>query len=176
MDAKIAALETRRLQLREVVLADAAFLLALLNDPSWLENIGDRGVRTLADAEDYIRANIWLPYRAHGFGMYALQPKSAAQPIGICGLVRRDFLAAPDLGVALLPDFVGQGYASEAAEAVMLHAGSGLGIRQLYAIVRRGNQRSVSLLARLGFRRHGPCPGSQGSEVELYTTDLQPSA
>lgn len=176
MDAKLAALETRRLQLREVELADASFLLALLNDPSWLENIGDRGVRSRADAEGYIRANIWLQYQAHGFGMYALQPKSAAQPIGICGLLRRDFLAAPDLGIALLPDFVGQGYAFEAAEAVMLHAGSKLGVRQLYAIVRRENKRSVRLLERLGFRRQGPCPASQGSEVELYTTDLQRSA
>jgi len=166
-------LETRRLQLREVALSDAAFFLALLNDPSWLENIGDRGVRSEADAEAYIRTNIRGQYDAYGYGLYAVQPKSASLPIGICGLVRRDFLPAPDLGVALLPEWAGQGYASEAARAVMLHAKSTLGIQRLYAMVQRGNQRSVSLLERLGFRHEAPCATPQGTEVELYTLQLR---
>jgi len=176
MDAQTPALETRRLVLREVLLTDAGFLLALLNDPSWLENIGDRGVRSLADAEKYIASNIRAHHQAHGYGMYALQPTSAAQPIGMCGLVRREFLPAPDFGVALLPDWVGQGYAAEAARAVMVHAADELGIRQLLAIVRPGNQRSVRLLERLGFRHQGPCPTPEGVALELYGTPLQPSA
>ena len=171
MDAQTPALETRRLVLREVVLTDAGFLLALLNDPSWLENIGDRGVRSLTDAERYITSNIRAHHQAHGYGMYALQLRSAAQPIGMCGLVRRDFLPAPDLGVALLPDWVRQGYAAEAARAVMSHAQGRMGIERLYAIVRRGNQRSVRLLERLGFRHEGPCQTPEGKEVELYVTD-----
>ena len=171
-----AGLETRRLQLREVALTDAGFLLALLNDPSWLENIGDRGVRSLADAERYITGNIHAHHQAHGYGMYALQLRSAALPIGLCGLVRRDFLPAPDLGVALLPDWAGQGYAAEAARAVMQHAAGGLGIRQLLAIVRAGNQRSVRLLERLGFRHQGPCPTPEGTTLALYAVQLQASA
>lgn len=151
-----------------MALADAAFLLRLLNEPSWLENIGDRGVRSRGDAEDYIRTNIWVPYRTHGYGMYAVLPRSMPLPIGICGLVKRDFLPAPDLGVALLADFAGQGYASEAARAVMWHAQRQLGIRELYAIVRRANHRSVRLLERLGFRHAGPCATPLGAEVELY--------
>ncbi len=170
MKAPAVVVETPRLELREVAFSDAAFLLALLNDPSWLENIGDRGVRSREDAERYIRDAIRAPYQALGFGLYAVQLKSTALPIGICGLVKRDFLSAPDLGVALLPEFAGFGYASEAARAVMLHAQARLGIRQLYAIVRRGNQRSVRLLERLGFRREGPCTTPPGVEVELYVT------
>lgn len=173
MDAPTVVVETPRLKARELALSDAAFLVALLNDPSWLENIGDRGVRSQADAERYIRDTIWAPYQAAGYGMYAVQLRSAQKPIGICGLVKRDFLSAPDLGVALLPDFTGFGYASEVARAVMAHAHGTLGIQQLYALVRRGNHRSIRLLERLGFRRAGPCSIPQGIEVELYFIRLR---
>jgi [ribosomal protein S5]-alanine N-acetyltransferase len=127
-------------------------------------------VRSLADAEGYIRNNLQAAYRTCGFGLYAVELKSARDLIGLCGLVKRDFLPSPDLGFALLPDFVGQGYASEAARAVMQHAHSTLGIERLYAIVKRGNQRSVRLLERLGFRREGPYLILQGDEVELYAS------
>jgi [ribosomal protein S5]-alanine N-acetyltransferase len=163
-------LQTPRLEMREVALGDAGFFLRLLNEPSWLENIGDRGVRSTADAEDYIRSRIWPHYQAHGYGLYALQLRSIPLPIGLCGLVKRDFLAAPDLGFALLPDFVGFGYAREAAQAVMTYAHGKLAIERLYAIVSRGNQRSVRLLGDLGFRYQGPCLIPSGEEVELYVT------
>lgn len=113
-----------------------------------------------------------MPYQTLGYGMYAVQLRSTDFPIGICGLVKRDFLPAPDLGFALLPGFAGLGYASEAARAVMSHAQGTLAIEQLYGIVRRGNHRSVRLLERLGFRREGPCPAPEGSEAELYVTQL----
>ena len=151
-----------------MALDDAAFFLRLLNEPSWLANIGDRGVRTLADAEGYIRNNIWAAYRADGFGLYAVQVKAIPQPIGLCGLVKRDFLSSPDLGFALLPEYAGQGYATEAARAVTLHAQVELRIERLYAIVKSGNQRSVRLLEQLGFRHEGPYQIPQGDEVELY--------
>ena len=170
MDAPTVVLETARLKLRTVTAADAEFYLRLLNEPSWLENIGDRGVRSREDAERYIVDTVRAPYQALGYGMYAVQPKSATLPIGICGLVKRDFLPAPDLGVALLPEFAGQGYATEAARAVILHAQGKLGIERLYALVRRGNLRSVRLLERLGFHREGPCPTPQETAVELFIT------
>ena len=168
MNAPTQILETPRLTLREAALADSAFVRQLLNDPSWLENIGDRGVRSDADAENYIRKNIWLPYQTNGYGMYVVQLKSPALPIGMCGLVKRDFLSGPDLGFALLPDYVGQGYASEAARAVVLHATQSLGIARLYAIVKRDNHRSIRLLARLGFHPQGPCVTPEGEEIDLY--------
>ena len=170
MDPRSPVLETARLKLRAAALSDAPFFLALLNDPSWLANIGDRGVRSGSDAERYIRDTVQAPYQALGYGMYVVQPKSTGLPIGVCGLVKRDFLPAPDLGFALLPGFVGFGYASEAARAVVGHAQRALGIGQLYAIVKRGNQRSERLLGALGFDRQGPCPIPDGTEVDLYVT------
>jgi [ribosomal protein S5]-alanine N-acetyltransferase len=170
MIAPLPVLETPRLRLRKAALADGSFFLRLLNEPSWLQNIGDRGVRSIEDAERYIRNNVWTPYQAHGFGMYTVELKSTCVPIGICGLVKRQFLAAPDLGFALLPDYVGCGYAVEAAGGVVLHARNELGITRLYAIAKRGNDRSLRLLGRLGFRYEGPCLTPQGEEVELYIT------
>lgn len=163
-------LTTARLELRCVALEDGAFLLRLLNEPSWLENIGDRGVRSPADAERYIRDTVQASYRSLGYGMYVVELKAGGQPIGVCGLVKRDFLPGPDLGFALLPEFVGCGYASEAARAVIGHAQRTLGIARLYAIVKRGNQRSVRVLGRLGFHHQGPPAIPQGNEIELYVT------
>jgi [ribosomal protein S5]-alanine N-acetyltransferase len=164
---------TPRLRLRTVELADAAFLKRLLNEPSWLENIGDRGVRSEADAVSYIRDQIWSPYRALGYGMYLVRRREDDIPIGICGLVKRDFLAHPDLGFALLPEHVGQGYAAEAARSVVAAAGSRWGIAQLHAITNLGNHRAVRLLERLEFHRERSCTLPQGGEVELYATAVR---
>ena len=172
MNATSLNLKTPRLQLRKVELSDGPFFLRLLNEPSWLQGIGDRGIRSIADAETYIRNSIWTQYEAHGFGMYVLQRGSGDECIGICGLVRRDFLSAPDLGFALLPEWVGQGYASEAALHVMSHARSQWHIERLFAIVKRENKRSLGMLQRLGFTFERPCVTPQGAELELYAATL----
>jgi len=166
---ELTPLRAARLELRSVRLTDAAFFVTLLNEPTWIENIGDRGVRTQAQAESYIRERIWSQYATHGFGLYVVQAAATAQPLGLCGLVRREFLPGPDLGVALLPEWVGHGYAGEAAGAVIAHAQAMLAIEPLYAITRPGNHRSIRMLGRLGFHREGPIPvPPEGTEAELY--------
>jgi [ribosomal protein S5]-alanine N-acetyltransferase len=166
-------LETERLQLREATLSDARFFVQLLNDPGWLRNIGDRGIRSESDAATYIRNSIWVPHQTHGYGMYVVQSKAAQTPIGLCGLVKRDYLSAPDLGFALLPDFSGQGYAFEAAVGVMSYARDTLDIQRLYAIVNSSNDRSIRLLGRLGFDHDGPCTTPQGAVVERYVASAR---
>lgn len=169
-DIANAILETDRLEVRRVAPSDDTFLHELVNDPSWLTHIGDRGVRSPADAREHIEKRIWSQYRAFGYGMYVAALRSTARPIGLCGLVKREFLDAPDLGFALLPYYTGQGYAFEAARALMLHASAHWGIARLYAIVKRDNPRSIRLLERLGFQCTGPLVLAHGDEVELYAT------
>ncbi len=165
----IPVLDTQRLTLRPVTLTDAHFLAALLNDPAWLKYIGDRGVRTAADAERYIEERIWSQYEAYGFGMYVMELRQASRPIGTCGLVRREFLAGPDLGVALLPEWVGRGYATEAARATIGHAEETLRAGPVYAIAKSENTRSIGMLERLGFTHQGPfAVPPEGTTVELY--------
>lgn len=164
--------ETERLSLRHMTPGDAAFLCRLMNEPSWLQNIGDRGVRTVEDAERYIRNRIFDAYQRHGFGMYVVESKLHGQPIGTCGLVRRDTLPSADLGFALFPEFWGQGFAFEAASAVMTHARDVLQLPPLLAIVSPHNTRSSRLLEKLGFAYQGLIRLSPNDEeLRLYAAD-----
>jgi RimJ/RimL family protein N-acetyltransferase len=172
-DASLIA-ETPRLTLRRLKLSDGDFIHRLLNEPSWLEHIGDRGVRSVAEAVRYIRNRIWAPYRIWGYGLYLVQRKTDGVPLGLCGLVQREFLHFPDLGFALLPEHVGQGYAAEAAHSVIESARSRWGITQLYAITRLENARSLRLLGRLGFSRERCCALPNGEQAELYVRSLSP--
>lgn len=149
--------DTDRLILRHLVPGDAQFLCRLLNEPSWLQNIGDRGVRTPLAAEQYIQEKFIGSYESLGFGMYLVELKSDQSPIGLCGLVQRGYLPGPDIGFATLPEFWGSGYAFEASAAIMRFSRSGLGLSKLLAIVKPDNVRSVRLLERLGFTHEGEC-------------------
>jgi len=163
-------LETERLVLRRFTLDDAAFMRRLVNEPSWLEFIGDRGVRTEEDARDYLRKGPLAMYDHYGFGLFAVELAEISGPIGICGLVKRDFLEDFDLGFAFFPEFWGMGYAREAATAVLDLARRKLGLARLVAITAPGNHRSARLLEKIGFTLEKTVryPGKT-SEVLLYS-------
>ena len=142
--------ETDRLVLRRVTLADAAFILELLNDPDWLRFIGDKGVRTLEDARGYIETGPLASYARHGFGLYVVTRQTDPAPIGLCGLVKRDVLPDVDVGYAFLPEHRGRGYAHEAAAAVLRFARDEVGLARIAAITNSENERSIRVLEKLG--------------------------
>ncbi|MBL7962195.1 GNAT family N-acetyltransferase, partial [bacterium] len=111
-------LETSRLTIRELNSDDAEFILKLVNTPTWLKFIGDRGVKNLDDAKKYIENGPVKSYADNGFGLYLMELKIGKAPIGMCGLIKRDFLPDPDIGFALMPEFEGKGYGYESASAV----------------------------------------------------------
>ena len=127
-------------------------MFELVNDRSWIDNIGERNVRTLGDARRYIEDTALATYERFGFGLYAVDLSETGEPAGICGLVKREGLDDVDLGFAFLPRFWGAGYALEAARVVLSHATEALGCRRVVAIVSRQNRRSIRLLGKLGFR------------------------
>jgi len=127
-------------------------MLELLNEKPYLENIGDRGVSNLADAEAYILSGPVASYQKFGFGLYAVERKDPAELIGICGLLKREYLDDVDLGFALGQRFWGQGYARESAEAVMHYARNTLGLKRIVATTKPHNRDSEKLLEKLGFR------------------------
>jgi len=145
------ALETPRLRLREFSIADAPFILRQLNEPSFIENIADRGVRDLQQATVYLENGPISSYRAHGFGLWAVVEKHRCEIIGMCGLVKRPHLEHPDLGYAFLPEHFGQGYAFEAAHACLYVAKQQFRLETLLAIVNIENAASRKLLEKLGF-------------------------
>lgn len=143
-------LSTERLVLREFVDADAPFVVELLNDPSFIRNIGDRGVRTLDDAREYIRKGPAASYAQHGFGLWLVELKEGRTPIGMCGLLKRDVLDDVDIGFAYLPAFQSRGYGFEAGKAVLEHARDVLRLPRVAAIVNADNEASGRLLEKLG--------------------------
>jgi len=151
----MSALETPRLRLRDLSLGDAPFILELVNEPAWLRFIGDRGVRSLSDAREYLRAGPLASYARNGFGLWLVEPAGGGEPLGICGLIRRDELLDVDLGFAFLERHRGRGYALEAAHACLSHGFRGFGLRRIVAITDPENAPSIALLEKLGMQREG---------------------
>lgn len=147
-------LETDRLRIREFTLQDTAFIIELLNSPGWLKYIGDRQVHTLEQATAYLQNGPVKSYAENGFGLWMVELKKDGTPIAMCGIIRRDFLQHPDIGFALLPAFMGQGYAFEMASAVQSYATNSLKLEKLCAIVLAENEHSIKLLNKLHFRPH----------------------
>ena len=148
-------LETERLRLRRLSVDDAEFILRLLNEPSFIHNIGDRGVRTIEDARAYILKGPIASYEKFGFGLLLVEEKETGVPVGICGLLKRDVLEDVDIGYALLPEFWSQGYAFESASAVMSYASEKLGAKRVLAVVNPDNQSSIRLLEKWVFSTRG---------------------
>lgn len=145
-------LETRRLVLRRLSDEDAPFIFELVNDESFLRYIGDRGVRTLDDAREYIQKGPMDSYRRFGFGLYLVQLKESGAPIGICGLLKREVLADVDLGFAFLREYRRKGYGFESAAAVLAYGRNVLGLKRIVAITDPDNDASAQLLEKLGLR------------------------
>ena len=142
---------TGRLRLRRLDDGDARFMLELVNDPSWIRYIGQRDVKSVDDARRYIADGPAAMYARVGFGLYAVELKHSGEAIGLCGPIKRETLDDVDIGFALLPRYRGQGYALEAAGAVMAYGWSVLGLRRIVAILSKDNDRSRRLLEKLGF-------------------------
>jgi RimJ/RimL family protein N-acetyltransferase len=166
-------LETDRLLLRQLTTDDAEFILELLNEPAWIQYIGDRGVRTLEDARAYILNGPVASYAKNGFGLYLVALKETNESIGMCGLIKRDTLDDVDIGYAFLPKYWGKGYAVEAAQAVKTYARDGLGLRRIVAITDPANGGSIRVLEKigLGFERMVRL-SADDIELKLFAIDF----
>ena len=151
---------------------DAPFMLRLLNDPSFIQHIGDRGVRDVDAARTYLANGVIASHEKHGYGLDLVVLKATGEPVGICGLVRRDYLDDPDIGFAFLPEHAGLGYAFESAAAVLANARSALGLPRVLAIVSPDNARSIRLLEKIGLRyQRMITPPGEIEAIRLFTSD-----
>jgi RimJ/RimL family protein N-acetyltransferase len=166
-------IETERLRLRHLTPHDAAFVLELLNEPAYIRNIGDRGLRTLEEAGRYIVDRFVASYGQHGFGLYAAEPRGGGPALGISGLVKRASLPDVDIGYAFLERHWGRGYAVEAAQAVLRYARDNLGLKRLAGVTAPGNEASMAVLRRIGLRFEKIVQLPEG-ESALFGLDLAP--
>lgn len=135
--------------------ADQDFVLQLLNQRSFIDNIADRGVRTPADAAAYLRDGPQASYARFGFGLMRVERREDGLPIGMCGLLKRDYFDYPDIGYALLDAHAGRGYAREAARATLAWGFERFAPARIAASTAPHNAASIGLLLQLGFRDLG---------------------
>ena len=165
-------MQTERLSMRWLTPGDEGLLLAVWNDPAFIRNVGDRGIRTVEQAAEAMADGPLKLYENYGYGPFRVALADSDEPIGICGLFKRDNLDDPDIGFGLLPDYCGKGLAYEAAAAVSEHAQFSLGLARMIAIVSPGNVPSIGLIEKLGlnFEKMLLMPGDD-EEICLYAVD-----
>jgi RimJ/RimL family protein N-acetyltransferase len=152
---------------------DAEFILKLVNEPSFIHFIGDKGVRSHADAVQYIKTGPVANYERFGFGQYLVELKESRVPIGMCGLTKKDYLPDADIGFSFLPEFWSKGYAFEAAAAVKTYANEVLGLSRLVAVTNPDNERSIKLLEKLALRFERMIRLSEDAfEIKIFVTDV----
>ena len=145
-------LETERLTLRQFTINDTPFIIKLVNSPGWIENIGRRNITTEDQAKEYLLNGPLRSYEVNNFGLWLVEMKNDKTPIGMCGLLKRDYLENPDIGFAFLPAFTGKGFAYEIAHATITFAIETLKLPAICAITIPANKPSIKLLEKLGLR------------------------
>lgn len=166
-------LETDRLVIRHLTTDDTAFILELLNEPSFIQNIGDRNVRTEEDAKKYLLNGPLESYDKNGFGLFMVELKDTSKPIGMCGLIKRDNLPDVDVGFAFLPKYWMKGYAFESATAVLKFAKESVGLKRVLGIVNPENAASIRVLEKLGLKFESMVKMPQDNfEIKLFAADL----
>ncbi len=162
-------IQTERLLLRQFTLTDTPFIIELLNTEGWIKYIGNRNVKTAEQARQYLNNGPIKSYADNGFGLYMVALQNSQIPIGMCGLIKRDYLSHPDIGYAFLPQYTGQGYAFEAAKTVLQHAFNRLQMEKIFAITLAANAPSVKLLQKLGMQYNGAFTDEKSNEpLERY--------
>jgi RimJ/RimL family protein N-acetyltransferase len=170
----VVSLSTERLVLRPFGTKDAAFILELMNTREWKEFIGERGIKNLDDAVATLQGGPIKSYAENGFGLMAMCLKVDDLVIGMCGLLKRNYLSAPDLGFALLPSYAGKGFAHEACKSILLHAKEKLKLSRILAITEQQNFRSQRLLIKLGFvQQEKILPEGENEELNLFEINLE---
>jgi RimJ/RimL family protein N-acetyltransferase len=166
-------LETDRLVLRRLTLNDAPFILQLLNEPSFLRFVGDRGVKDLQSARQYLLKGPIASYEKFGFGLFLVFLKGSGDPIGMCGLLKRDTLPDVDVGFAFLPAHWRKGYAFESASAVLDYGRRAFGLKRIVAITSPDNLASIGVLEKVGLKFEGLTRlGEDPREVKLFAAAL----
>lgn len=144
--------ETARLLIRPTSETDAAFIFQLVNTPKWIKYIGDRNIKSVKNARDYIKQKMTPQLERLGYSNYTLIRKTDNQKIGTCGLYDREGIEGIDIGFAFLPEYEKKGYAFEASAKIKEVAYNQFGIEVLRAITTKGNISSQKLLEKLGFK------------------------
>jgi [ribosomal protein S5]-alanine N-acetyltransferase len=158
---------TQRLNLKLVNLADAEFIRVLVNTPEWIQFIGNRNIKSIADAESYIQKMI----DGENLLIWVVRLNDSQTPIGMISFIKRNYLEHYDIGFGFLNDYKKQGYAFEASKVVLNDAISNGDHSQILATTIKDNVNSILLLERLGLQFQTKIE-NEGEELLVYGNDI----
>jgi ribosomal-protein-alanine N-acetyltransferase len=165
--------QNEHIYLRKLTLDDAEFILELTNEPGWLEQIGDKQIYSIKQAAHFIKSGPIQTYKRYGFGLYLIVLKRNSQPLGVCGLLKRSYLNAPDLGYAITQKAYRQGYAQMSCELVLTMVKDLNNVSYIYASTKPSNLASQNLLIKLGFVQEGALMSSSlDDNLLLFMKDI----
>ncbi|MEO9893952.1 GNAT family N-acetyltransferase [Aurantibacter sp.] len=169
---KYKSFETERLILQPTSTKDSEFIFQLFNSPKWLKYIGDRNIKSVENAKQYINDNMMPQLQKLGYSSYTIIRKKDQQKIGTCGLYNRNGLDGIDIGFAFLPEYENKGFAFEAANRLKNAAFTEFDIERILAITKKGNSGSHKLLKKLGLELSGTITlPNDNTELLLYTIE-----
>lgn len=164
--------QTIRLTIRPVTTEDAAFILELMNTPKWIQFIGERHIKTVEAAADYIKEKAFPQLEKHGHTNNVIIRKEDGVKLGTCGLYHREDREDPDIGFAFLPAYEGKGYAFEATHRLIIAAKEDFGLTELSAYTLEDNMASRKLLERIDFKLigKGRLPNDEAELLHYHRT------
>lgn len=153
-------------------LEDKELIFRLYNSPKFIQYIGDRNIKSVEDAENYIKNRFLPQFEKLGFGNYLVMTKEGNEKIGGVGIFEREGLDIVDIGYSLLEEFEGKGYAYEAAQKVKSIGMEEFGLAKISAIISKDNLSSQKLIEKLGFvfKKYVTLPG-ENEELNYYETE-----
>jgi RimJ/RimL family protein N-acetyltransferase len=173
--AEVPVIETARLRLRGHERADFEACKTLWSDPIVTRHIGGR---------PFSAEEVWtrlLRYVGHwavmGFGFWAVEEKASGRFVGEVGFAdfKRDELPPspdPEMGWVLAPWAHGKGYATEAVRVALAWGTGHLSARRTFCLIMPGNQASVRVAEKCGFRGAGDAR-YKGATTLLYERPLR---
>jgi RimJ/RimL family protein N-acetyltransferase len=160
-------IETERLLLREITLDDKEELLKLHSNPAVQIYTGEPVVQSIEEIEKAIRTRI-DDYEKYGFGRWATILKNGMQFVGWAGLAYLPEFDEIDLGYRFLPEYWGQGLATEGSRAILTYGFDTLKIRKIIAIAMKENKASIRVMEKVGMEFDKFAPYELGSEDAIW--------
>jgi [ribosomal protein S5]-alanine N-acetyltransferase len=167
-------LETPRLRLRRLRMADLDDLAALYADPE-VRRFYPEGTLTREQTREELEHILTVYYAKYGFGLWATILRDTGELIGRCGLLPWVLEGQREVEVAYLLSRAhwGQGLATEAARAILDYGFATLDVPRLICLIDHDNAKSIRVAEKIGMTFDKEVDDGQGLAL-VYARALKP--
>ena len=160
-------IETKRLILREISVADAQDMLRLHSNNQVQKYTGEELITSLEEIQNKIKERS-KEYKKYGFGRWATFLKRDMQFVGWAGLLYLPEFDEIDLGFRFLPEYWGLGIATEACRAILSYGFDNLKLKKIIAIAFKENKASIRVMEKIGMQFDKIAPYEIGSSDAVW--------